>query len=404
MLVLSQAPRAVRLAGATRDPLGGVRIHLGSGENIVIDSASVELRSVSGQLLQQMALPLLPLTLKATMQLQNQQAIQRQILEQFPQQRRHLTEQLQLRQLQKQALQLARAAALQQAMPLGGAHLKMPQPPTQPFSVPLQQQQQQQLPKRRLHVRRINGTAQTTDPPLTASPAAATQQSSTDGLSKEAQETNTSPRVNWSGLNVGETEEVCQAGPAGSGRYCRWATEGAPLSEGTAASANTADLTRTNPSREDQEKLVKASANGFGKPLHAAAAHEPPSEMQLSTENTQIGLKINPTALVPTAETQWRGAPRRDLLATQAVGGVAVVADALSRVGQAILVGPMSLANTMDAAGALFASPVPPVVNAPLQVSNFSPLLTNYGLIGTPYTFGCGSFDPHCLQLGLGYY
>lgn len=296
-------------------------------------AASVELRSASGQLLQQMALPLLPFISKAALQFQHSQAIQRQFLEQFPQQRRQLAEQLYTRQLEKEALQLAHAAALERMISLGGAHPEMHQPPSQTFAEPLKQQQQP--PKRRLHVRRINGKAQTTDPQVTDSPRAATQQSPPDGLSTGTQETNTSPRLNWPGLNVNEVQEVHQAGPDGSGRTCRRTTAGATVGEDPAASGNTADVSGTSPPEADQEQLSNASVDAFGKPIQAPTA-ETSDEMRTITNNAQIGLGANPAALVHTPGAQWSNAPKRDLLATQAVGSMAVVADALSRVGQAM--------------------------------------------------------------------
>ena len=64
----------------------------------------------------------------------------------------------------------------------------------------------------------------------------------------------------------------------------------------------------------------------------------------------------------------------------------------------------MTFANTLDTAGALFASSMVPMLTAPLQVSTIHPYVTTYGKIGIPYTFGCGSFDPHCLYTGVGFY
>lgn len=391
------ATRTLRLSGSTREPMGGVRVHLSTGEQIVVDAASVELRSASGQLLQQLALPLIPLSSKAVLQLEHGQALQRQLLEQFPQQRKLMAEQLQVRQLQQRALQMAQAAVLQRAVPLPTATSRGPvQTPS--FTGNLHRQQ---VPKRRLYVRRNDGE---TSIPETADPLLVSAQGPVADSSNSTQAENTTP--GQTALNENATDGFCQAALGGSGKSCLDTAQSGQSPVGAPLPVTATPKPGQIPVVQDiQDKTLSPSPVKVGKNTALTSPNPVSTALHIPQRKAQVGLPINALTpfppFFPPPGISWPSAPKRNLLATQAVGGMAVMADALAKVGQAMFVGPLSIASTIDAAGALFASPVPPIVSGPLAVGPIKPYLPYYPVVAPRYTYGCGSFDPHCLYMGV---
>ncbi|KAL8273414.1 hypothetical protein Esti_002659 [Eimeria stiedai] len=357
----ASAPPPLRLLAASRESPSVVRLVLNSGEQVRIDTGSVELRAANGQLLQQLLLSPLSAFYQGAAQLRQQQQQQQQV-EALQQQRRSLLSmhfQLQHLQTQAAALQAATATLQQQQQ--------------------REQEQGEERARRRLQVfRQAPSQAVPTSPSSSYAslmPHALSSSSSNNSGSSSSDSADQMP----SGGKASEPQ---------SGEVCSAAIDG----QQHAACTNLADNSSNNSSsgRKGTERgsrlfITRLARGGDGE-------KEPLPQ-----------LPVHPSAALQQQQQDVLASPQRKLLASQALGGVALVADAISRVGQAMLAAPMSYAATVDAAAALFSSPMAPVVSAPLHVSGVNPYTTAYiPYIAEPYAaLGCGPLDPNCLYTGV---
>ncbi|OEH77195.1 hypothetical protein cyc_02251 [Cyclospora cayetanensis] len=377
--------RNPRLFGVSRDSLGSLRVHMTTGEQIVIDSATIELRSATGQLLQHAALPLVPLSANAALQSQGDPILQGQAIEPPTEQQHrrlmaaHMKEIRRLQQLQQyqlhqhhlqqkqffqQLADTAGAAALHRAMavPPEVSQLQT-SPPLDQQSPKLSHQQQthtnptpkqeqpherphgQQSTKMRLHVRRMSSAStgpnkyQTPDQPIPVAVPAAGPGEPTSA----AQLNNSTPRMVWPAFEGSRDKDgFCPAGSeATEGEGCELQQRSEGGSEGevdqgvsslplhasdtiSSATPLTEPHTELVSSREHQTELSDTVSTEAAATAGAANGSRAPQPLATA-----------PQPVVPLL-VPLHSSPQRNLFATQAVGGMAVVADALSRVGQAM--------------------------------------------------------------------
>ncbi|KAL8426233.1 hypothetical protein ACSSS7_008189 [Eimeria intestinalis] len=486
-IVVKGAPTPLRLLGISRESSSVVELVLSSGEHIRVDAGgSVELRAANGQLLQQLMLPPPSASHQAAAQLQQQlhQKHQQHQQQQQQQQRQQQAEALQqqrrkllglhfqLRHLQTQAAALHAAA-------MGGSAAAAPQQQQQQQQQQLmvQQQQQQQQQQGEGRMRR---KLQVFRPPLNqVAPTNLSSHSNSlapHAWSSSGSNSSSSSSSSVSGGQMARGEEALEGQ---SGEVCSAAIGG----QQHAACNHQADSSTTNSSRTSSSITISSSSSSSGSSsgssskgaerasrlfIRRLAREGQREEKPLAQPLSMLpDLPIHPSTALQLRTTQQQqqqqhqqqegeqqeqehAAPQRRLLATQAVGGMAIVADALNRVGQAMrkpllhrspskffenllfaappdtpptttsssigiillfaaiaaadVAAPLSYAATMDAAGALFASPLPPVVSAPLHVTSLTPYVSAYStFITDPYAaaFGCGPLDPGCLYTAI---